>query len=123
MPLLLKGSCRCGAVKFEVESHTPAPFMLCYCSICRKQQGGGGYAINLGGISDTLKVTGKGNLGVYRAEIVDEEGPDLRRCVEVDGGGRFGCKDNFLVGHGIDTAGSLGRDRPDGQRPLDAAVP
>ena len=48
MPMLLKGSCRCGAVGFEVESHTPAPFMLCYCSICRKQQGGGGYAINLG---------------------------------------------------------------------------
>lgn len=75
MPILLKGSCRCGAVKFEVESHTPAPFMLCYCSICRKQQGGGGYAINLGGISDTLKVTGKKNLGVYRAEIVDEARP------------------------------------------------
>ncbi len=75
MPLLLKGSCRCGAVEFEVESHTPAPFMLCYCSICRKQQGGGGYAINLGGISSTMKVTGKENLGVYRAEIVDEERP------------------------------------------------
>ena len=45
MPLLLKGSCRCNAVRFEVESHTPVPFMLCYCSICRKQQGGGGFAI------------------------------------------------------------------------------
>ena len=78
MPVLLKGSCRCGAVNFEVKSHTPAPFMLCYCSICRKQQGGGGYAINLGGISDTLKVTGKKNLGVYRAEIVDERTPARR---------------------------------------------
>ncbi|RUW80552.1 GFA family protein, partial [Mesorhizobium sp. M8A.F.Ca.ET.059.01.1.1] len=28
MPLLLKGSCRCNAVRFEVESHTPVPFML-----------------------------------------------------------------------------------------------
>ncbi len=73
MPLLLKGSCRCGAVNFEMQSHTPVPFMLCYCSICRKQQGGGGYAINLGADSATLKVKGKRHLGVYRAEIEDEE--------------------------------------------------
>ena len=59
MPMLLKGSCRCGAVRFEVDSHTPVPYQLCYCSICRKQQGGGGFAINLGADSATLKVTGK----------------------------------------------------------------
>ncbi|RUY00641.1 GFA family protein, partial [Mesorhizobium sp. M7A.F.Ca.US.005.03.2.1] len=59
MPLLLKGSCRCNAVRFEVESHTPAPFMLCYCSICRKQQGGGGFAINLGADNETLNIRGK----------------------------------------------------------------
>src|SRR6478735_3714911 len=73
LPLLLKGSCRCGSVHFEVQSHTPVPFMLCYCSICRKQQGGGGYAINLGADSATLKITGKRNLGLYRAEIEDDE--------------------------------------------------
>src|SRR5690606_17389852 len=28
MPILLKGSCHCGAVRFEVESHTPAPYQL-----------------------------------------------------------------------------------------------
>lgn len=88
MPILLKGSCRCGAVSFEVDSHTPAPFMLCYCSICRKQQGGGGYAINLGGIYETLKVKGKRSLGVYRAEIEDEE---RERC-EVSTGERNFCK-------------------------------
>ena len=71
MPMLLKGSCRCGAVRFEVESHTPAPYQLCYCSICRKQQGGGGYAINLGALNDTMAIKGKENLGVYRAEIED----------------------------------------------------
>jgi hypothetical protein len=38
MPMLLKGSCHCGAVGFEVESHTPVPYMYCYCTICRKQQ-------------------------------------------------------------------------------------
>jgi len=65
----LAGSCHCGGVKFTVESHTPYPFMRCYCSICRKTQGGGGYAINIMGDSDTLVVKGKRNLAVYRAKM------------------------------------------------------
>src|SRR5690606_21472053 len=68
MPVLMKGSCRCGAVRFEAESHTPVPYQLCYCSICRKQQGGGGYAINLAADARTLKVEGEEHLGLYRAE-------------------------------------------------------
>lgn len=73
MPQTLKGSCRCGAVTFSVESHAPVPYQLCYCSICRKQQGGGGYAINLGAITSSLDVVGKDKLGTFRAEIRDEE--------------------------------------------------
>lgn len=73
MPMLLKGSCRCGAVRFEVESHTPVPYQLCYCSICRKQQGGGGYAINLAAVAGSLRVSGEQHLGLYRAAIEDEE--------------------------------------------------
>jgi len=88
MPLLLKGSCRCNAVRFEVESHTPAPFMLCYCSICRKQQGGGGFAINLGADYETLKIEGKRHLGVYRAEIEDDEHPTC----EISTGERNFCR-------------------------------
>ncbi|MGO4639678.1 GFA family protein [Mesorhizobium sp. 2RAF45] len=88
MPLLLKGSCRCNAVRFEVESHTPVPFMLCYCSICRKQQGGGGFAINLGADYETLNIRGKRSLGVYRAEIDDDEHP---HC-EVSTGERNFCR-------------------------------
>jgi hypothetical protein len=87
MPMLLKGSCRCGAVAFEVESHTPAPYQLCYCSICRKQQGGGGYAINLGADASTLVVTGEEHLGLYHAEITDDERP---HC-EVSTGERRFC--------------------------------
>src|SRR5205823_12299476 len=68
----LDGSCHCGAVKFSLESHTPQPFMRCYCSICRKTAGGGGYAINIMGESATLKVTGTRNVGVYRARIKDK---------------------------------------------------
>ena len=46
MPMRLEGSCHCGEVRFAVASHTPQPYQLCYCSICRKTAGGGGYAIN-----------------------------------------------------------------------------
>ena len=46
----LEGSCHCRAVKFTVTSHTPYPYMRCYCSICRKTAGGGGFAINIMGI-------------------------------------------------------------------------
>jgi hypothetical protein len=68
----LKGSCHCGAVTFEVKSHTPQPYMRCYCSICRKTAGGGGFAINIMGEARTLKVKGRKHLGVYRATL--EEG-------------------------------------------------
>ncbi|KAI9313597.1 Mss4-like protein [Dichotomocladium elegans] len=64
----LVGSCHCGKVKFSVMSHTPCPFMRCYCSICRKTDGGGGYAINVMGVMDTFKILqGKSNLREYRA--------------------------------------------------------
>lgn len=87
MPMLLKGSCRCGAVSFEMQSHTPAPYQLCYCSICRKQQGGGGFAINLGADSRTLQVSGEEKLGLYRAAIEDDE----HEACEVSSGERRFC--------------------------------
>ena len=71
MPLKLDGSCRCGAVSFSVASHTPYPYQLCYCSICRKTAGGGGFAINLMGDGGTLRITGEDALDLYRAEIRD----------------------------------------------------
>jgi len=72
MPMLLEGSCHCGAVHFTVESHTPYPYQRCYCSICRKTAGGGGYAINIMGDAGTLKV--KGRTAIYHARICDEGG-------------------------------------------------
>ena len=79
MPILLKGSCRCGCVRFEVESNTPAPYQLCYCSICRKQQGGGGFAINLGANFPTLTVSGEDEVAVFRAEILNDEGTHCKK--------------------------------------------
>lgn len=67
--MLLEGSCHCQAVRFSVESHEPVPFMRCYCSICRKTAGTGGFAINLGADHATLKVDGMEHVSVYRATM------------------------------------------------------
>ena len=68
----LKGSCHCGKVRFSVESAQPVPFMRCYCSICRKTAGAGGYAINLGADTHSMKVTGLRFLRIYRARVAAE---------------------------------------------------
>jgi hypothetical protein len=70
----LEGSCHCGKVKFAVESAEPVPFMRCYCSICRKTAGAGGYAINLGAAARSMKVTGKRYLRIYRARLPNDRG-------------------------------------------------
>ncbi len=75
----LEGSCHCGAVRFSLASHTPYPYNLCYCAICRKTAGGGGFAINIMGVADTLKIEGEEAITVYRA--ADNE----RRHLEEDG--------------------------------------
>ena len=71
--MLLEGSCHCGAVKFTVESRTPYPYMRCYCTICRKTGGGGGYVINIMGQAKTMKVEGEENLTVYRSAVNDRD--------------------------------------------------
>lgn len=65
----LEGSCHCGGVRFSVQASAPVPYLRCYCSICRKTAGGGGYAINLGGIAASLAVKGREALAVYRARL------------------------------------------------------
>lgn len=70
----LEGSCHCRAVRFEVESGEPVPFMRCYCSVCRKTAGAGGYAINLGAVARSMKVVGKRHLRIYRARLPDDRG-------------------------------------------------
>ena len=72
MPMQLEGSCRCGAIRFATASHTPYPYQLCYCSICRKTAGGGGYAINLGADAATLAVRGRIRTAVFHADIDGE---------------------------------------------------
>ena len=69
----LEGSCQCGAVRFSLKSRTPVPYQRCYCSICRKTGGGGGYAINIGGDAETLEVSGGENKRYYHARLHDGE--------------------------------------------------
>ena len=68
---MLEGSCHCGAIRFQVRSAHPYPFNLCYCSICRKTGGGGGFAINLGAEFESLEVEGEEYRSVYRAVMRD----------------------------------------------------
>ena len=73
----LEGSCHCGTVHFSLLSSTPYPYQRCYCSICRKTQGGGGYAINIGGDAGTMKVTGGDDISIYHARIKAEDGKSV----------------------------------------------
>ena len=84
----LKGSCHCGSVKFELLSKHFYPYQRCYCSICRKTQGGGGYAINLSGDAKSLKVNGKSAISVYRALVKNPEDKKAHRST----GERSFCK-------------------------------
>lgn len=69
----LDGSCHCKAVTFTVKSAHPYPFNLCYCEVCRKTAGSGGFAINLAAEFKTLVVTGADYIKIYRANIADNE--------------------------------------------------
>lgn len=75
MAMVLVGSCHCGAVSFTCESCAPQPYQRCYCTVCRKTAGGGGYAVNLLADAATLKIVDDDNARrVYRAELADEDG-------------------------------------------------
>lgn len=74
----LDGSCHCGAVRFSLESRHPYPFNHCYCSICRKTAGSGGYAINLSGDFESMKVEGAEHITKYNAVMDGGESPAER---------------------------------------------
>lgn len=75
--MILEGSCHCGTVRFRVRSSHPYPYQRCYCGICRKTQGGGGYAINLSADATTMKVTGRRYVSIYHARFKNPEGRGL----------------------------------------------
>jgi hypothetical protein len=74
----LDGSCRCAALRFSVDSHTPYPYQRCYCSICRKSAGGGGYAINIMGVAASFRVMGRRAVRRWHAPIDGHPGSAAR---------------------------------------------
>ena len=78
----LEGSCHCGAVHFNLDSPHPYPFNVCYCGICRKTAGSGGFGINLGGVASSLEVRGDASLRIYRARVDDGDGGEIESPLE-----------------------------------------
>ena len=73
----IEGSCYCGAVKFSAVSHTPYPYMRCYCTFCRKTSGSGGYGINIMAQADSLSIKGQDNLVFHHGMQHDPDTDDL----------------------------------------------
>ena len=85
----IDGSCYCGEVKFSAISHTPYPYMRCYCSFCRKTSGSGGYGINIMAQADSLSVYGQSKLAFHHGMQHD---PDTDKLIPGEGK-RFFCRD------------------------------
>jgi hypothetical protein len=81
----LVGSCQCAKVTFTVDSETPVPFMYCFCSICRKLEGGA-FGCNIMGRRSTLVVRGRRHLRVYHPRIRRP-----RKRAQVSEGERWFC--------------------------------
>lgn len=63
---------------YTVDTHTPVPYQLCACSICRKVGGYSG-SVNLGAIASTLDIkTGSEQIRKYKA-IASRGTPEERR--------------------------------------------
>jgi hypothetical protein len=73
----LEGSCHCRRVRFTVESDHEIPYQRCYCSICRKTSGGGGWTVNLAADARTLSVTGRRFTRTYHARLDDDPDPAI----------------------------------------------
>jgi hypothetical protein len=59
-----KGSCLCGAVRFEVEGELEAPD-ACHCSLCRRQSGHYWASTNVPRAA--IRVEGEDNVSWYRS--------------------------------------------------------
>ena len=89
--LALEGGCYCRAVTFTALSHTPYPYMRCYCSFCRTTSGSGGYGINIMAEAETLAVAGSEFLGRHHGMYHDERANAGVRCGRRTRAGRSGC--------------------------------
>jgi len=63
--------------------------MRCYCSICRKTAGGGGYAINIMALYDSLKIDGQEHIKSFHPKQQDQSTPEK---LVTSRGKRYFCK-------------------------------
>jgi len=49
--------------------------MRCYCTVCRKTAGGGGYAINIMAKANTFRIVGEEHLAFHQAQTEGETNP------------------------------------------------
>ncbi len=87
--LKLEGGCYCKAVSFSALTHTPYPYMRCYCSFCRRTSGSGGYGINIMAEKETLTFTGDEVLGSHHGMVHDQDTDVLRQSP----GLRYFCRE------------------------------
>ena len=74
---MIRGSCLCGAVRFEVDRLT-GPFELCHCSRCRKASGSAFLAGVCAPTSEFRFVQGREHIEVFEAPV-REQPPGYRR--------------------------------------------
>jgi len=67
---MIRGSCLCGAVRFEVE-RVSAPFELCHCKRCRKASGSAFVAALSAAGRDMRFLGGEDLIGKYEAPILE----------------------------------------------------
>jgi len=87
--LELEGACYCNAVAFTALTHTPYPYMRCYCSLCRSASGSGGYGINIMAEAESLRVNGEEFLGFHHGRYHDEVTDELKQSP----GRRYFCRE------------------------------
>lgn len=75
---MIRGSCLCGGVKFEIV-RTTGPFELCHCNRCRKVTGSAYMAGLLVQRKDFLLIDGKHLIKTFEAPII-EAPPAYRQC-------------------------------------------
>jgi len=76
----LEGSCHCGKVRFSLDAPEPVPYLRCFCSICRKTAGSGGFGINLGARVAAMMIEGEEHIRVYDPVGGRTDGSGRRFC-------------------------------------------
>ena len=76
---MIKGSCNCGAVAFEIAT-APKDVYICHCSICRKWTGNNGVAVVIVANEAFRWVKGEDNRATWRKPDGDWQSSFCKTC-------------------------------------------